>query len=599
MTATPREGWRTRLPYDLSVSDEGEASSETVSSPLTEVPRPERTRSKRRRRRIGAAVAVVLAAAVALAVFFGVSSPTSPRLSSHRHADSLGARGKSSPAARIFLGPDGVESSAVIAENRLPGTTAWQITSAPASGYIEGFADKNYAAAGDSVDLYVSTNASSFGAVAYRMGWYHGKGARQIWSSSSVPGVVQPSCPVDASVNMVSCDNWSRSLTFSVTSAWVPGDYLLKLNGDGGQQAYVLLTVWDPASKATYLVMNRSLTEEAWNTYGGYDFYQGEGPCILDSDSYPVCNRARVVSFDRPTTDGNGSSDFLGNEYPLVRYSEQHGLDVTYATDITIDEHPNFVLQHRALLSLGHDEVWTYSEREAAETAFHQGVNMVFFGAAAVLRHARLQASPLGPDREEVDYRNSSEDPLNSGGDPTQVTGNTWSSPPTNLSETGFVGEVYAGYTLPGKSAVPFVVADASAWIFKGTGLQNGSSVPGVILSDIDHLDSGAQMPQNIEVLGHSPVPLSVAYTNQGQWGGNTYADATYYTDPTSHAGVFDSGTVNWINSIAECPGPNSACVSGPVGQITGNLMWLFGQGPAGNIQPSTANWQTITPPGS
>ena len=76
------------------------------------------------------------------------------------------------------------------------------------------------------------------------MGWYQGLGARQIWQSGAVPGVDHPTCPVDRSTNMVSCANWTPSLTMHVTDTFVPGDYLLKLVGAGGQQGYVLLTVW-------------------------------------------------------------------------------------------------------------------------------------------------------------------------------------------------------------------------------------------------------------------------------------------------------------------------------------------------------------------
>ena len=250
------------------------------------------------------------------------------------------------------------------------------------------------------------------------MGYYQGLGARQVWASPMLTGTTQPTCPLTPDINMVSCDNWSPSLNVSITSAFVPGDYLLKLVGSGGQQAYVPLTVWNPTSHATYLIMNRTFTEEGWNAYGGYSYYQGQGPCTLGSGSYPVCNRARVVSFDRPYDTGNGSSDFLSNEYPLVRFSEAHGLDVTYATDVTVDEHPTILLQDKALLSLDHDESWSYNELQGAQAAQAQGVNIAFFGAAALVRHVRLQPSPLGPDREEVDYRDSAEDPLNGHGNP-------------------------------------------------------------------------------------------------------------------------------------------------------------------------------------
>ena len=434
----------------------------------------------------------------------------------------------------------------------------------------------------------MTTTAPTFQAVAYRMGWYQGLGGRLVWASPEVTGRTQPPCQVTPGVNMVSCDNWSVSLRIPITAAFIQGDYLIKLIGSGHQESYIPLTIWDPHSTAAYLVVNRSLTEEGWNTYGGFSYYQGVGGCTLgQTGSYPPCNRARIVSFDRPYAAGNGASDFLANEYPLIRFMEQRGLDAAYVTDITLDAHPATILQHRALLSLGHDETWTYNERQGAQAAFQHGVNLVFFGAAAVLRHSRLQPSALGPDRQEVDYRDSSEDPLDRAGDPIQVTGNTWSSPPTNWSETGLVGEVYSGYLNPGSTA-PFVVADANAWIFKGTGLHRGSQIPGVLASDIDHLD--ASPPANIQVLGHSPVPLTSAYTNQGEWGGNTYSDMSYYTAPSRGAGVWDSGTVNWISALGTAQ---------PLATITANLLWLFGQGPAGARIPSVPNWRTIEPAGS
>jgi hypothetical protein len=501
-----------------------------------------------------------------------------------------------------FEGPDGVEASWVVAENALPGTTSWEIPPSSPAGAIQGFADLNYAAVGDTVKLYVSTASPTYHVVAYRMGWYQGTGARQIWASGPAAGGVQPACPLTPVVNMVSCDNWTSSLSVPITSAFPQGDYLLKLVGTGGQEGYVPLTVWDPDSTATYLVINRTFTEEGWNAYGGYSFYQGQGPCPPGSGSYPVCNRARVVSMDRPYDTGNGAADFLGDEFPLIQYCERHGLDVAYVTDTTLDAHPRIALNHRVLLSLGHDESWSLNERLAAQAAEQRGVNVVFFGAAAVLRHVRLQPSPLGPDREVVDYRDATEDPLNGHGDPLQVTGNTWASPPTDLSGEPFVGELYSGY-LRGSDSVPFVVYDSSSWAFAGTGLHDGSQLPGVVMSDVDHLAPAASTPPDLQVLGHSPIPLADIYTNQGTWGGLSFSDMTYYTDPGSHAGVLDTGTVNWIAAMQPCPAaptsPATSCAADDVQRITGNILKLFGQGPAGATRPSEANWQTVTPPGS
>jgi hypothetical protein len=313
-------------------------------------------------------------------------------------------------------------------ENARPGTADWRI-SARASSAISGFADKVYAADGQRVSLYVSTPARSFHVEAYRMGYYGGTGARLVWRSPEQGGRVQRSCARTPTTNMVSCADWRSSLSLALSADFVPGDYLFKLVGSGGEQSYIPLTIWDPASRAAYVVKNDVFTWQAWNSYGGYDFYAGRGGC--PPGVYPLCSRARVVSFDRPYA-ASGARAFLGLDLPLVEFVEEQGLDVSYATDLTLVQHPGFLMRHKALLSLGHDECWELRERRAAVAAERRGLNIAFFAASAMLRHVRLQSSRLGVGREVVDYRDSGEDPLNGHGNPLDVTGNTWASPPAS-----------------------------------------------------------------------------------------------------------------------------------------------------------------------
>jgi hypothetical protein len=215
-----------------------------------------------------------------------------------------------------------------------------------------------------------------------------------------------------------------------------------------------------------------------------------------------------------------------------------------------------------------------------------------------VLRHVRMAPSPLGSDRIEINYRDSSEDPLNGNGNPDDVTGNTFASPPTNLAPEQLTGELYSGY-LNGAANVPFVVADAGGFVFEGTGLHDGDQLPGVVSSDFDHLSGAPPLYEGLQIFGHSPIPTALAYTNQGDWLGTTYADMTYFTDPSSHAGSIDTGTVNWIHSMSSCSGVEVGCPAPLVRKITGNILRLFGQGPSGVSTPSVANWQQITPTGS
>jgi hypothetical protein len=540
---------------------------------------------------VTAVVVIVVAIAVGLVlVRVGGGKPGGGKPASR----SVLARHPARPTGRaagpaVFAGPDGVEARWVIDENRRPGSTAWRIEGA--RGTIAGFANQVYAQLGQRVTLYVTTSAPTFRAEAFRMGYYRGDGARLVWESAPAAGRAQPACPVTAGINMVACDNWTPALTFTVTSAFVPGDYLIKLVGSGGQQSYVPLTVWDPASTATYVIKNDVYTWQAWNPYGGYDFYAGLGRC--PAGVYPLCSRARVVSYDRPYAAEEGSGNFLTLEYPLVQWAEEHGLDVTYATDLTIQQHPGFLLRHRVLLSLGHDECWSLGERQAALAAHDAGRNIVFFAASPVLRHVRTQASPLGPDREVVDYRDSQDDPLDGHGNPLQVTGNTWASAPASWPEDAFVGESYAGFLEPGEFT-SLVVSDASGWVFHGTGLHNGSVLPGVIGSDVDHYDVSLD-PGNVQIFSHSPIAATMGQTDLGAF----YSDISYYTDPKTGAGVLDLGTNNWIpaltNDHSGCgrgPGP---CVSAVLQQITGNIMRVFGAGPAGLTEPSIANWRQVT----
>lgn len=535
-----------------------------------------RRRQRRRRRRIYAPAAVVVLVvvlgSVAGALATRSSGPKHVTRSSHRRA------GRDEPA--VFAGPDGVEARWVITENAKPGTTAWQITGT--AGGIDGYADHVQATLGQKVNLYVSTTAPHYRVTAYRMGYYGGAGGRMVWQSPDEEGFAQPPCPLTSGINMVQC-SWSVSLSFTVTSAWVQGDYLLKLVGDGGQQSYIPLTIWDPSSHATYLVQNSVLTWQAWNDFGGYDFYGGAAP----GQTPTYDDRARVVSFDRPyaASFGSGAADFPIEEYPLVRFMEQHGLDVTYGTDITTDEDPASLLDHRVVLSLGHDEQWSLSMRDAATTALDHGVNIVFFGASPVLRKVRLQPSPLGAGRQEVNYRDPPEDPLY-GVDNADVSQNQWAQPPANLPSSLLVGSTYLGYGIDD----PLVVSEPSSWLFAGTGLAEGAQLPGVILADYNGYVPDGPNPPGVEILAHSPVT-----TNYGDSG---YADTTYYTVAGSDAGVFASGTNGWIPAMAPCGAESATCVAPDLDQITANLLDVFGQGPVGQRYPSQANWQSFYPQG-
>ncbi len=496
-------------------------------------------------------------------------------------ADASLAHAKSNKAPKgapaTFIGPNGSEARWVVNENEKPGTTSWGITGPQTATGIMGYANLVQAKVGNRVTLYVSTSAPTFEVEAFRMGYYQGKGARLVWHSKTLTGVQQPACPVTPGINMVQCA-WAASLSFSVTSKWVQGEYLLKLVGSGGQQSYVPLTIYDPTSQAAYVIMDPVLTNQVFNPFGGYDLYQGATPCA--PDVYPCSSRALVVSFDRPYQYGQGAGIYLSEVYPLTRLAEEDGLDVTYWTDITLATGAASLSDHEVLISAGHDEEWSLSMRNAAIAAADKGVNLIFFGASAILRKVRLQASPLGPNRQIVNYRDPQEDPLYAT-DPAQVSQNEWGQPPANWSPSELLGANYIGYNA---ATAPLVDSDPTSWLFTGTGLAAGATIPASVANDFQQYQPSAPNPPNVEILAHSPV--------QVEEHGPAYADTTYYTMPTSKAGIFDSGTTQWIPDLSPCPATETACPAPTMQKLTNNILRVFGEAPVGDRYPSVANWQ-------
>ncbi len=482
------------------------------------------------------------------------------------HYESAKQNGTTAGVVRDFGKLAGTKRSAlptatwIIRQNQLPGTSAWKIKGPAAGNRLDGFVNTTYISNRHSITFYISTIADSYRIRAFRMGYYQGKGARLIWVSKLIKGYVQRPCTLQKGVNMISCDSWKPSFRLWLSKAFVQGDYLFELVAKGGLENYIPLTIWNPSSKATYVIKNDVLTWQAWNDYGGYDFYSGLGNC--PSDVYPLCSRARVVSFDRPYAYGDGAADFLANEYPLVYLAEEHGLNVTYVTDITILQHPGLLANHSALLSLGHDECWSYDERLAVENAAKlHGLNVAFFGASAMLRHVRLQNSPIGQDREEVDYRDSLADPLDNNGHPANpmlVTGNTWSSPPASWPETNFVGETYIGFLQDSSPAQPLMIKDSKSFLFKnityqGKPVYDGEKIPNVIASDIDSYDLQVPTDSPVTVAASSPISPQLAFVQPAYLvNGFAWSDMTYHFEKPSGALIFDSGTNNWISSMGD-----------------------------------------------
>jgi hypothetical protein len=503
------------------------------------------------------AVAVAVAAAISFEVLSGSSSPDPTRA-----PPAVAAATPPPPVATASWAP----STWVATENARPGTPGWTVQHPSTAGQIEAYADQVSAGPGDTVRLFVSSTAPTWSATAYRMGWYGGVLARQVWSSGAQPGVRQRPATVTPGTTMIEA-RWTPSLDVMITTDWPPGDYLFKLVSSTGWDTYVPLTVRDDASRAPILIVNAVTTWQAYNRWGGADLYSAS--VTTQRGGRPLSpGRADIVSFDRPYRLGNGSGDFLGEEEKLVKLVEMAGLQVSYTTDIDIGGHPELLLLHRVVVSLGHDEYYSTAMRTALESARDHGVNLVFLGGNAVYRHIRLQPSTRGADRQEVNYRVAALDPEHRS-NPAETTV-SWREPPLNRPESTLLGGMYQCNPV----RADMVVSDPTAWVWGDTGSAARRHLRGLVGSEYDHWDPTQRQPvgSGVELLAQSPVSCR---------GRPSTATFTYYVAP-SGAGVLDTGTTGWIPMILDDP-----VVGATVAKVTLTMLQEASGGPLGVAHPA------------
>jgi len=186
----------------------------------------------------------------------------------------------------------------VVSENSLPGDADWGISNLGQPNDMLGYTGQASVLPGEPVTLYASTTAPSFVVRAFRIGYYGGDNARLVWTSPTVTGRQQAQPTVSNGTNTVS-SNWEPSLTIS-TDDWPEGSYLLRMDSETGPQRYAPVTVRSASTAGKTVIKNSTATWQAYNTYGGYDLYNGPGG-TADYD-----NRSLAVSLDRPF-DNNGA----------------------------------------------------------------------------------------------------------------------------------------------------------------------------------------------------------------------------------------------------------------------------------------------------
>jgi hypothetical protein len=459
----------------------------------------------------------------------------------------------------------------VVSENSLPGDPNWGISNLGQPNDMLGYTGQASVLPGEPITLYASTTAPSFVVRAFRIGYYGGDNARLVWTSSTTTGRQQAQPAVSGGTNTVSC-SWEPSMTIS-TDDWPEGSYLLRMDSETGPQRYAPVTVRSATTAGKTVIKNSTATWQAYNTYGGYDLYNGPGGTADYND------RSLAVSLDRPF-DNNGAYYFTWHEQKFISLAEQLGMPLAYTTNMDIASDPDLLKGATALFCLGHDEYWSPPERTNVTTARDAGVNIAFMGANTMFRRTRLDSTTLGQNRLVICYKTSyTQDPMY--GVNNALVTSDWREPPDPDPESSLTGTLYES----NPANADFIVASPDSWVFANTGVQLGTSIPGLVGIEYDRVNPVYPVNRPIQVLSHSPLTCR---------GINSYSDAAYYTTP-SGAGVFNSGTMRFVASMSGIYiyGVNKYTWAFTT-QVATNLLQAFADGPAAAKYPANDNLESM-----
>jgi hypothetical protein len=452
----------------------------------------------------------------------------------------------------------------ILRENAKPGATDWELSNPAYNREIEGYANKTSVPRGGSISFHVSTNARSYTLEIFRLGWYHGAGARRMTSPVSKTGLKQATPAPAAGTGLIEC-RWSSQITYSIPRTadpthWASGFYVAKLTARGGKQSYIPFIVRDDDRTAKYLFQASVTTWQAYNAWGGKSLY------AFNSTNG---QRAYKVSFNRPYAVGYGTGDLINDwsswELNMLRFLEREGYDVTYCTNLDTHENANLLNRAKAFLSVGHDEYWSRAIRDNVEAGRNRGIHLGFFTANAAYWQVRFENGYNGAaNRTLVCYKEAARDPFYNDPATRALTTVTWRDPIINRPEETLLGVQYEHYPVDGD----IVIANAGHWVFANTGLQNGDKLTGLLGYEADRVFGIG--PANTTILAHSPV-VSEA--------GAGFSDMAIYQH-SSGANVFATGSIQWAWGLDDyfAYWSHTYLVNPAAQQITRNVLARFGQ---------------------
>ncbi|MBL9113788.1 MAG: hypothetical protein JNJ83_02200 [Verrucomicrobiaceae bacterium] len=459
-------------------------------------------------------------------------------------------------------------------ENQREGARDWQLTRMRLDGsgfrspVIEGYCSRQSVKAGETLDFYVSAApVSKYKLEIFRTGYYGGKGARKVAEYGPLEAKTQK-VPGIGEMRLRECE-WEVSHTITVPKDWLSGVYLGRLTTLPESadlpywQSYVVFIVTDDRP-ADVLLQCSDNTWQAYNKWpDNYSLYTdpkgNQGPWPKVSFDRPYANYAQI--YTNPQSVGSG--EWLCFEFPLAYWLEEQGYDVTYCSNADMID-PARGVKCKAFISSGHDEYWDIRQYESVTTMRDSGVNLLFLSGNSVCWVTPFSENGQGKPLRRIfrggpyggDYKYAVDRERDHGPYPHRGPDEGYLMGVRNIDPVNGGGD--------------WTCQKPEHWIFEGTGMKKGESIPGLIGWEY-HGDPPADL-RGLEI-----VAAGTAWQggrNPQQW------QAVIYDGPKNNF-VFNASTIWWPQALSKPPGhmPVWSHYSRPHGvdkrvqRITSNLL--------------------------
>ncbi|HEU0142955.1 MAG TPA: N,N-dimethylformamidase beta subunit family domain-containing protein [Bryobacteraceae bacterium] len=463
------------------------------------------------------------------------------------------------------------DSGLIPRENKKPGALDWQLTKVrldKRDGFrapdIEGYCSHQSIEAGETLRVMVSLReAGRFSLEIFRMGYYGGRGARQMTTLGPIAGKPQP-VPEVGPERVREC-RWEPNAELKIPADWPSGVYLGRLTripesrNVHGWQTFIVFIVKD-RRPADILFQCSDNTWQAYNRWpDDYSLYTDPrhawAPDVSVSFDRPYGKIAQI--YENPQTIGSG--EFLAWEYPMAYWLEMHGYDVTYCSnaDMLDAKQP---LRAKVFLSIGHDEYWDLRQYDAAMASVKAGVTHLYLSGNSVFGVTPYSPSYDGRPNRIISRKGRYGGPAKAKRDEFFK----YPFPMTGPDEALLMG---ARTPYPFNGGGDWICTRPDHWVFTGTGMKSGDLVAGLVGWEF-HGDP-ADIP-GLEVVAEG-IALSGG-TRPVRW------TATIYPGPKENF-VFNASTIFWAQGL-----------SSPPGHMLPWSHWTRPHGPDARVQRVTQN---------